>query len=104
MPLRKAKGYSEAGKAKFWQAIAECDRLRSQLDNYGKVLTYDAQVSEPLKIYLKSDRVTGEELADLLYDRGIDGEFADEEGLVKFSMRIANMEVPCPRLPLPNPT
>ena len=33
-------------------------------------------------ICLKSDRTTGEELADLLYDRGIDGEFADEEGLL----------------------
>ncbi|MGB3513341.1 MAG: decarboxylase, partial [Microcoleaceae cyanobacterium] len=77
-----AKGYSEEGKALFWQAIRECDRLRSQLDNYGKVLTYDAQVSDPLKIYLKSDRITGEKLAELLYARGIDGEFADEEGLL----------------------
>jgi hypothetical protein len=49
-----------------WQAIQEGDRLRSQLDNYGEVLCYDAQVSDPLKIYLKSDRVTGKELAELL--------------------------------------
>ena len=76
------KGYSESGKALFWQAIQECASLRSQLDNYGKVLSYDAQVSDPLKIYLKSDRATGEELAELLYQRGIDGEFADEEGLL----------------------
>jgi len=76
------KGYSEEGQALFWQAIGECDRLRSQLDNYGKVLTYDAQVSDPLKIYLKSDRTTGQELAELLYERGIDGEFAGEEGLL----------------------
>lgn len=76
------KGYSEEGQALFLQAIEQCDRLRSQLDSYGKVLTYDAQVNDPLKIYLKSDRATGEELADLLYDRGIDGEFADEEGLL----------------------
>ena len=76
------KGYSAEGKALFWQAIRECDGLRSQLDDYGKVLTYDSQVSDPLKIYLKSDRATGEVLADLLYDRGIDGEFADEEGLL----------------------
>ncbi|AOX02658.1 decarboxylase [Moorena producens PAL-8-15-08-1] len=76
------KGYSEEGQALFWQAIGECDRLRSQLDNYGKVLTYDAQVSDPLKIYLKSDRTTGEELAELLYESGIDGEFAGEEGLL----------------------
>ena len=76
------KGYSEEGQALFWQAIQECDRLRSQLDNYGKVLCYDSQVSDPLKIYLKSDRATGEELAELLYERGIDGEFADEEGLL----------------------
>ncbi len=76
------KGYSEEGKALFWQAIEECDHLRSQLDDYGEVLTYDVQVRDPLKIFLKSDRFTGEELADLLYDRGIDGEFADEEGLL----------------------
>ena len=76
------KGYSEEGQALFWQAIQECDRLRSQLDNYDKVLCYDSQVSDPLKIYLKSDRATGEELAELLYERGIDGEFADEEGLL----------------------
>lgn len=76
------KGYSESGKALFWQAIKECDRLRSQIDNYGDVLSYDVQVSDPLKIYLKSDRVTGTELAELLYQRGIDGEFADEEGLL----------------------
>ena len=76
------KGYSEEGKALFWRAIEECDRLRSQLDDYGEVLTYDVQVSDPLKIFLKSDRVPGEELADLLYDRGIDGEFADDEGLL----------------------
>ncbi len=76
------KGYSESGQALFWQAIGECDRLRSQLENYGQVLSYDPEVNDPLKIYLKSDRVSGEELADLLYDRGIDGEFADEEGLL----------------------
>ena len=60
-----ALGYSEEGQALFLQAIEQCDRLRSQLDSYGKVLTYDAQVNDPLKIYLKSDRATGEELADL---------------------------------------
>ena len=77
-----SKGYSEEGKALFWQAIEECDRLRSQLDNYGDVLSYDTRVSDPLKIYLKSNRVTGTELAELLYQQGIDGEFADEEGLL----------------------
>ncbi|NES72606.1 MAG: decarboxylase, partial [Okeania sp. SIO2D1] len=75
-------GYSEEGKALFDQAIQECDRLRSQLDDYGKVLTYDSQVSDPLKIYLKIDRITGEELAEFLYEYGIDGEFAGEEGLL----------------------
>ncbi|MGH7997926.1 MAG: decarboxylase, partial [Brasilonema sp.] len=75
-------GYSESGQALFWQAIEECDRLRSQLDSYGKILTYDPQVSDPLKIYLKSDRTLGEELAELLYEHGIDGEFASEEGLL----------------------
>lgn len=53
------KGYSEDGQALFEQAIVECDRLRSQLDNYGKILTYDVQVSDPLKIFLKSDRGYG---------------------------------------------
>ncbi|NES79536.1 MULTISPECIES: DegT/DnrJ/EryC1/StrS family aminotransferase [Okeania] len=76
------RGYSESGKALFDQAIQECNRLRSQLDDYGKVLTYDPQVSDPLKIYLKSDRLTGSELEELLYEQGIDGEFAGEEGLL----------------------
>ena len=40
------------------------------------------KLATPLKIYLKSNRATGEELAELLYQRGIDGEFADEEGLL----------------------
>ncbi|MDF5712968.1 MAG: DegT/DnrJ/EryC1/StrS family aminotransferase [Rhizonema sp. NSF051] len=75
-------GYSESGKTLFWQAIEKCASLRSQLDGYGKILTYDPQVSDPLKIYLKSDRTTGEELAELLYQYGIDEEFADEEGLL----------------------
>lgn len=75
-------GYSESGQALFRQAIEECNILRSQLDNYGKILTYDPQVSDPLKIYLKSDRATGAELASLLYEYGIDGEFAGEEGLL----------------------
>lgn len=76
------KAYSESGKDLFWQAIEECDRLRSQIDHYGEILSYDVQVSDPLKIYLKSNRATGEELAELLYQQGIDGEFADEEGLL----------------------
>lgn len=81
-------GYSESGQALFNQAIQECDRLRSQLDSYGQVLTYVPQVRDPLKIYLKSDRTTGEELAKLLYEQGIDGEFADETGLLLiFSFR-----------------
>jgi len=52
------------------------------LDDYGQLLTYDSQVRDPLKIYLKSDRATGEELENLLYNLGIDGEFADESGLL----------------------
>ncbi len=76
------RGFSSEGKALFFQAIQECDRLRHQLDQCGTVLTYDNQVEDPLKIVLKSDRVTGAELADLLYDNGIDGEFADREGLL----------------------
>ena len=76
------KGYSDNGKSLFWQAIEECDRLRSQIDNYGDVLSYDTRVSDPLKIYLKSDRLTGIELSELLYQRGIGDEFAEEEGLL----------------------
>lgn len=75
-------GYSPSGQSLFRQAIAACAQLRFQLDTYGKILTYDPRVSDPLKIYLKSDRATGEELAKLLYKYGIDGEFADEEGLL----------------------
>ncbi len=74
--------YSEAGKAMFAQAIGECDRLRTQLDTYGQLLTYDPDVNDPLKIFLKSDRVLGTELADILFDLGLDGEFANEEGLL----------------------
>ena len=76
------RGFSEGGKALFDKAIQECNNLRSQLDDYGKVLTYDPQVTDPLKIYLKSDRLTGEELEELLYECGVDGEFAGEEGLL----------------------
>lgn len=76
------QGYSEARKTLFSKAIEECDRLRSQLDCYGKLLSYDSRVNDPLKIYLKSDRTTGSELGELLYARGMDGEFADEEGLL----------------------
>ncbi|MBO3461934.1 aminotransferase class I/II-fold pyridoxal phosphate-dependent enzyme [Aetokthonos hydrillicola Thurmond2011] len=76
------KGYSESGQALFRQAIKECASLRVQLDGYGKILTYDPQVSDPLKIYLTSDRTTGEQLAELLYAHGIDGEFYSEEGLL----------------------
>lgn len=76
------RGFSEKGRQQFLQAIGECEQLRSQLDRYGTVLSYDAQVSDPLKIVLKSDRLLGTELADLLYEHGIDGEFADEEGVL----------------------
>jgi hypothetical protein len=42
-----------------WQAIQEFERMCSQFDNYSEVLCYDAQVSDPLKIHLNSNRVTG---------------------------------------------
>ncbi len=74
--------YSAEGKTLFAQAIGECNRLRDQLDQYGQVLTYDPDVNDPLKIFLKSDRVLGTELADILFDLGLDGEFANEEGLL----------------------
>lgn len=76
------RGYSEEGKALFDRAIGECERLRTQLEQYGQVLTYDPDVNDPLKIFLKSDRVLGTELADILFDLGLDGEFANEEGLL----------------------
>ncbi|MEM9542830.1 MAG: aminotransferase class I/II-fold pyridoxal phosphate-dependent enzyme [Cyanobacteria bacterium P01_E01_bin.42] len=75
-------GFSQEGKSKFENNIEECDRLRSQLDNYGSVLTYNRLVRDPLKIYLQSDRVTGEVLEELLYERGVDGEYAEEEGIL----------------------
>lgn len=76
------RGYSNKGKVLFAQAIGECNRLRDQLEQYGQVLTYDPDVNDPLKIFLKSDRVLGTELADILFDLGLDGEFANEEGLL----------------------
>jgi arginine decarboxylase len=75
-------GFSQEGKTKFENNILECDRLRSQLDRYESVLTYNRNVRDPLKIYLQSDRVTGEVLEELLYKRGIDGEYAEEEGIL----------------------
>lgn len=75
-------GFSQQGKAMFENNILECDRLRSQLNHYGSVLTYNRHVCDPLKIYLQSDRVTGEVLKELLYERGIDGEYAEEEGVL----------------------
>ena len=81
-------GYSESGQNLFKQVIYECNQVRNQLDSYGRVLTYDSQVRDPFKIYLQSDCATGEELAKLLYEEGIDGEFANEEGLLLiFSFR-----------------
>jgi arginine/lysine/ornithine decarboxylase len=76
------RGFSTEGKAILDQAIQECHSIRHQLDQYGTILTYDNRVEDPLKIFLKSDRLTGSELAELLYNHGIDGEFADLEGLL----------------------
>ncbi|WP_375500139.1 aminotransferase class I/II-fold pyridoxal phosphate-dependent enzyme [uncultured Nostoc sp.] len=76
------KGHSKEGKALFWRAIQKCDHLRGQLDRYDKVLTYDPQVNDPLKLCLKSEHASGEEIGELLYEGGVDYEYANEKGVL----------------------
>jgi NAD(P)-dependent dehydrogenase (short-subunit alcohol dehydrogenase family) len=54
----------------FQKAACNCHKLRCLLDNWGNVLTYDSQVSDPLKFFLYSDRATGHEIGDLIGERG----------------------------------
>ncbi len=66
----------------FQKAVCNCHKLRCLLDNWGNVLTYDSQVSDPLKFFLYSDRATGDEIGDLIGERGIDYEYLNQRGVL----------------------
>ena len=66
----------------FQKAACNCHKLRCLLDNWGNVLTYDSQVSDPLKFFLYSDRATGDEIGDLIRERGIDYEYSNQRGVL----------------------
>ncbi|MFB2924332.1 MULTISPECIES: aminotransferase class I/II-fold pyridoxal phosphate-dependent enzyme [Aerosakkonema] len=70
------------GKSLFVNASAQCNQLRNLLDSFGKILTYDANVCDPLKIFLCSDYATGDEIAELLVERGVDSEYSNERGVL----------------------
>ncbi|MCP2730505.1 aminotransferase class I/II-fold pyridoxal phosphate-dependent enzyme [Limnofasciculus baicalensis] len=69
-------------KSLFHKAAQKCQELRYLLDNFGNVLTYDAEVRDPLKLFLYSDRATGEEIAALLLERGVDCEYSNKKGVL----------------------
>ncbi|MBD2605966.1 aminotransferase class I/II-fold pyridoxal phosphate-dependent enzyme [Scytonema hofmannii FACHB-248] len=72
----------------FQKAARNCQELRCLLDNWGNILTYDSQVSDPLKLFLYSDRATGDEIGDLIAERGIDYEYSNQRGaLLIFSFQ-----------------
>lgn len=66
----------------FQNAARNCHKLRSLLDNWGNIFTYDSQVRDPLKLFLYSDRATGDEIAQLLFELGVDCEYSDPRGVL----------------------
>jgi arginine/lysine/ornithine decarboxylase len=69
--------FGEEGRSEFVKAARNCDKLREQMGKFGTVLSYDSRVRDPLKVFLESDRSSGEEIGELLYERGVDYEYAD---------------------------
>ncbi|MBD2690678.1 aminotransferase class I/II-fold pyridoxal phosphate-dependent enzyme [Anabaena catenula] len=69
-------------KSLFQQAAGNCQELRSLLDTWGNTLTYDSLVSDPLKLWLYSNRATGDEIGELLYERGISYEYSNQQGIL----------------------
>ncbi|GAX39791.1 Orn/Lys/Arg decarboxylase [Tolypothrix sp. NIES-4075] len=74
--------FGDERKSLFQKAACNCHELRCLLDNWGNVLTYDSQVSDPLKFFLYSDRATGDEIGDLIIERGIDYEYSNQRGVL----------------------
>jgi arginine decarboxylase len=74
--------FADERKALFQKAACNCHELRCLLDNWGNSLTYDSQVRDPLKLYLYSDRTTGEEIGELLFERGVDYEYCNQRGVL----------------------
>ncbi len=74
--------FEEEGRSGFFKAARNCDKLRDRMGDFGTVLSYDSRVRDPLKVFLESDRSSGEEIGQLLYERGVDYEYADEKGVL----------------------
>ncbi|MEA5554198.1 aminotransferase class I/II-fold pyridoxal phosphate-dependent enzyme [Anabaena cylindrica UHCC 0172] len=74
--------FGDERKSIFQKAARNCDNLRCLLDSWGNALTYDSQVSDPLKIFLYSDRTTGEEVGKLLFERSVDYEYLNQKGVL----------------------
>jgi arginine decarboxylase len=74
--------FGDERKALFQKASRNCQELRSLLDNWGTTLTYDSEVSDPLKLFLYSDRTTGDDIGELLCERGVDYEYSDQRGVL----------------------
>lgn len=92
--IQKALG--DEGKALFVKASNSCNKLRNKLDNFGTVLSYDAKVNDPLKLFLTSNFATGDELGKLLLHEGVDYEYSDERGvLLIFSFQHTEADFIC---------
>ncbi|MFB2645439.1 aminotransferase class I/II-fold pyridoxal phosphate-dependent enzyme [Raphidiopsis sp. BLCC-F218] len=74
--------FGDERKSLFQKTADNCHQLRCLLDQWGSTLTYDSQVSDPFKFFLYSDRATGDEIGDLILERGIDYEYANQRGIL----------------------
>ncbi|MEA5616809.1 aminotransferase class I/II-fold pyridoxal phosphate-dependent enzyme [Cronbergia sp. UHCC 0137] len=74
--------FGDERKSIFHKVAGNCDQLRCLLNNWGNTLTYDDQVSDPFKLFLYSDRISGDHLAKLLYESGVYFEYFDPRGVL----------------------
>jgi arginine/lysine/ornithine decarboxylase len=74
--------FGDERKFLFQNVARNCHKLRSLLDNWGSVFTYDSQVRDPLKFFLYSDRATGDEIGQLLFELNVDYEYCDPRGVL----------------------
>ncbi|MBD2384758.1 aminotransferase class I/II-fold pyridoxal phosphate-dependent enzyme [Cylindrospermum sp. FACHB-282] len=74
--------FGDERKSIFHKVAGNCHQLRSLLDNWENTLTYDSQVSDPFKLFLYSDRISGDNLAKLLYESGVYFEYFDPRGVL----------------------
>jgi len=74
--------FGDERKFLFQNVARNCHKLRSLLDNWGSVFTYDSQVRDPLKLFLYSDRATGDEIGQLLFELNVDYEYCDPRGVL----------------------